>query len=714
MLKFNKPEDFDRFYTNKKPNIENYITSELLPAIKKGKWSELDKMPVLFNTEGQAVALFKDDKWDFKDSGWNIFSIANLNFTDNGLILEYNLKNQIKCMILMEIYVSRVAKGLMGISQISSNLKRLVKSMTNNGLNDFSELSSEALIELVDKGLTINKEFHLTGLNNMLRFANYLPFQIPLETTLSLSKLNLTKSVSEQHQVIPPRIYMGIMSGVSKAIEEAYPFRNEVSEAISELLEIKKSAFNRIVKKIRTTGDTKYIKDDNGFLDALESENINLRDNEASSRWLEIFHEKSPTIDTSNSTDAAKYYFKKNKIKIGSKVFNSASSFNNYLFSLEAYCKFACLLLSGMRKDELSRMSTNYGSQKVVIEGQVIYLLTTKQSKITGNSQTKDDTFVTTETGYKAFEIIKALMEPKYPYMKEKSYSINITSRLVLPIKKLNINNFSDLITRYINKSEFIDMHITQSDMEYINHSDPKQTKYQVGDKYEITCHQTRRSFAFYLVGYELLSFPQLKQQLSHFSMAMTRWYARNAASFKKMYTQIAEERVVQQAEIWTRVMNKMANNERIAGGKGKAMLAELAKQGANYFNEGDDRRSKLSKNYWINEIKSNRHKIHAIAPGMYCTSQGCKMRINIDLSECVDCDFDFIEDAVYAESSRINAMRSISYAIETGELNKSLASKYIMQIRSAEKIMTDIKFEFEAYEIPTEISSLLITTLEP
>ncbi|CAH8233108.1 hypothetical protein VAE308_250004 [Vibrio aestuarianus] len=39
------------------------------------------------------------------------------------------------------------------------------------------------------------------------------------------------------------------------------------------------------------------------------------------------------------------------------------------------------------------------------------------------------------------------------------------------------------------------------------------------------------------------MDYPQLKQQLGHISMAMTKWYARNAWSFKKIYTEVQNMR---------------------------------------------------------------------------------------------------------------------------------------------------------------------------
>lgn len=43
---------------------------------------------------------------------------------------------------------------------------------------------------------------------------------------------------------------------------------------------------------------------------------------------------------------------------------------------------------------------------------EVIYFLSTLQSKISPNSQTKDDTFVTTEVGYRSFHVLNAIHSP--------------------------------------------------------------------------------------------------------------------------------------------------------------------------------------------------------------------------------------------------------------------------------------------------------------
>lgn len=58
----------------------------------------------------------------------------------------------------------------------------------------------------------------------------------------------------------------------------------------------------------------------------------------------------------------------------------------------------------------------------------------------------------------------------------------------------------------------------------------------------------------------------------------MTRWYARYADSFAKMQREIEAERLDQQSEIMARIYNKIANKERIGGGKAKVVADNMAK----------------------------------------------------------------------------------------------------------------------------------------
>ncbi|MDW2068566.1 integrase, partial [Vibrio sp. 1579] len=125
------------------------------------------------------------------------------------------------------------------------------------------------------------------------------------------------------------------------------------------------------------------------------------------------------------------------------------------------------------------------------------------------------------------------------------------------------------------------------------------------------------------------MSYPQLKQQFSHFTVAMTRWYARYASSFARMHREIEVERLNQKAQIMARIHRKLANGERLGGGKATEITKNMAKQGESQFEEGNEDRA-VSVEYWKRRIRSGIEHIHAIAPNMYCTHSSCGMRISV------------------------------------------------------------------------------------
>jgi hypothetical protein len=204
-------------------------------------------------------------------------------------------------------------------------------------------------------------------------------------------------------------------------------------------------------------------------------------------------------------------------------------------------------------------------------------------------------------------------------------------------------------------------------------------------------------------------AFPMLKTQLSHLSLAMTRYYARNANRFTRLQNEINTERFTQKSELLASVYQKIANNERIAGGKGKALF-QLKASSTNYYEKSENNRM-LEAGYWKELLKNNKTHIHAIAPGMYCTNTKCSMRLSIDLTESVDCEYSILLDGMFAEGKRINASKNLFALYEMKQLSNSVASQLIVQIRASERILRDLKIQFEPIVIPKNVSSLIIST---
>lgn len=682
-------------------SLDLHYQENILPLIKSNNIKELENQLIYKYDEKEIY--FNSDNWNFREITEDPKSI-NIKFNNKN----QKIKDELKIITLSFLILHRNKfKDLRGFKSVLSDLNVFYDFLEDNTECSIDDLSRERLIEYVNLGLELKS---VDFLNKILVIEEFLPFNLDLEKKLKLSDLNLKRKKQEQHSVIPPRIYMGLLDNFSKDIEFYFSNLKEVEENIKKLLEFEEEATGHLLSSIRN-GDSdidKVLKNYESFVSELNESDVLIVDKGLDKKWFEIFNKHRPEFKVSNTryfkTRAKNYEF-----KLQDKIY-SRNEIKRLLSDIENKCKYLCLALSGMRVDELYHISSTFGVQKIESNRRNICLFTTKQSKITESSQSKNDVFVTTEIGYKAFELLKVIHKPvREKCIKNKDNMFTMLSKLRHP-KTISQEAFSGYMRDFIKSYDKVDLSLTKEDLYHLNLSNPEQMKYKrVGDKFAFTPHQLRRSLAYYLIGYELLSFPQLKQQFSHYSMAMTRWYARNAHSFEKFYKEIENERVLQQSDVLVRIYNKLANKERIAGGKGKTLLNEVTSTDSLYFKESVNNR-KLSRLYWEKEIKDKRMHIHAIAPGMYCTNNKCSMRINIDLSECVDCEFDLIESATYAEASRQAAMKNILFAIEENELNPSLASKYIMQIRSAECIMKDLDFPYEPFEIPNEVQNMLIS----
>ena len=423
---------------------------------------------------------------------------------------------------------------------------------------------------------------------------------------------------------------------------------------------------------------------------------------------MDLLYELKPDLNASST----EYQNEKlsRPLSVNGKDFKSIGELKKYLLALDAKCRSVCLMLSGMRCDELDAMDASYSAQTEIVRGQTIYLFKSRQSKITKGSQTKEDTFVTTKNGHNAFKLLHAIHQPYLKALNTDKAKFCSLSRTRYPIEAPKEVWMSSQ-RRWLNsKAMEIDVTLSSEDMAYINMSNPEQVKFNKGDSFNFTMHQFRRSFAYYVVGFELMAFPQLKQQLSHLSLAMTRHYANNASTFHKLQKEIEVERSRQQSEILARIYKRIANNERIAGGKGKSLM-QIAGEGTNYFSIEENKR-KMEPEYWRHLIENGNVHLHAIAPGMYCTNSACSMRINIELAECVDCEFDLIDSVLYAEGVRMNAMKNILVLEETGELTTNIMSQLAMKIKSCERIMRDLEYDFEPFTFSDKVQNTLIGTV--
>ncbi|WP_323066399.1 hypothetical protein [Aeromonas jandaei] len=723
MIKLENISSINDFWDAQKSQlgVKDYYQDILLPLIKTRSWSELENKPILCDSNGEALILFSDNCWNFSKINAKVFGLSgNIHFTceiktgierkKKRVILEKNICNEIKCFVLIELFFSYRRITVRSLCSPVSKLIKCAIFMLSQGINSFNGLSFEHILKLVNCGLDLSERGSksIAAFNRLAELDEFLPFKLNFSQKLTCESLNVVPHISSQHPVIPPRIYIGLMQEFTKLIDDVYKHRFEINIAINKMLDYKKSAMKEAIRRLRN--DISLIvyivvEDRDAVLTAFVEAGIPFVDHGENPNWETLWNKLRPTLSYSMIS-------KWTPIHIGSNTFSNVSNLYSFISECDFAAKYLLLALTGMRIDELWRISPVYGLQELKLGSNIIYQITTRQSKITLTSQTSNDIYITSETGKKAYEILNSIHTPyreRFTQDKHRMFASIKSSNWHQAAKKTALGK---ALNDRINAHPILKVPLSKQDCDYLMVSDPTRHDLAPGNKFKYSCHQLRRSFSYYLIGYELLSFPQLKQQLGHLSINMTRWYAMNASSFQKIFREVTIERTKQQSNVFSRIYNKIANNERIAGGLGLSLTELMKADGTLHFEKTENKR-KLSSEYWQNEIQSNRSHIHAIAPGMFCTKRECAMRISIDLSECVDCSWNIIEDVSYVETIRMNAMRNLLFLYESGELNKSSASKYVMQIRSAEKIMSDIGFEYERFKIPPEAETLLIHVQE-
>lgn len=719
---------FSRWDKYASKHIEG-LKSALLDVIKSGDLKSLYDFPILVGDDGKILISFKDNIWGFrkhlKKSNFDNLYLANMKFTsvDNfdgefySIIttLPSKMRDEIKVFMLYSLFLERKKPTKIdSVYNYTQELKNLLMELSDFGIRSFSELTSRKLREAIDNGFVdINKK--KIGVINLFSKMEDIPFR-PQDAGSYINKNfpEVNKSEVEQHCVIPLSVYKTLIDEAEEMIDNYYNHRIEIQNKIRHIQKIQFEETQRYIHEMRigvripsANYDQKTYK---SLMNHFKMNGIDFVDNyKDGESWVDIYNAFNPNI---KSFDIMPYAYKPSTISYDLNLsfhrFSGLKEFKKFLYQVDAACRFMVQAMSGMRTDELYRMHSDYGLQSTTVQGQLIYLLTTRQSKIVKGKNSINDVYVTSKFGAKAYQLMNAIHQPLREFFTEDKH------RFFGSHQKWSHNipqtKAADKVAKWA-RGVITEKHggLTSEDLKQLNISDPsRRVNTELGAIYHFNVHQLRRSLAYYLIGYELLSYPQLKQQLSHFSLAMTKWYARNAKSYARFYRETEEERLEQQANLMVRIYNKIASKGRVGGGKAKLVSDNLAQRGVNHFVEGTGDRL-LSKAYWKRTLRKKTQHVHAIAPAMYCTNNKCSMRIAIDLSDCLDCEFDFIEFAQYAEQIRIVAQRDLLIAEELGELSPSYAAKAVVQIKSAEKLMKELNVDYTEYQPTDAVKNILI-----
>ncbi|WP_264878318.1 site-specific integrase [Vibrio agarivorans] len=701
----------------------NYLIDVLEPAIERSDWEELEALDIGFTVTGESLGKIGDDE------AWRNLQpyidpqaqqTRTLEFTVDGRVIECNLKNELKALLLKMMWLSPHDHSFGTLYDALTNLKKVINPLLNEGLNtlsalDFDRLETWALTDFT--GIDFEREQIYNGLNRLYVEAKGLPFEVNLNKRLNASDFGLVIKEAKQYTVIPQRLYYMGLQKSEDMINKAYAFRHELGQLADYITTYFEKAYvgyakylissesrtkdGKIKWRLRTTtkGNKKRTLVFQQAFTALHSPNED--------EILTLLHHHKPEIN---------HYYIDNfhterELTIGHWTITRLKEARSLFTMLNGGCLWGLMARTGMRGDEMYNLNTAQGCTEGIIERQNIYVVHADLSKTTKGSQSIQDEFVTTEIGMKAYEALQALHTP---LRKRHSGPKSFFHKIKEDFSEVGKNSLGKYSTAWFKDVMGEELTLTNEDIVDLKVSDPN-LSFELGSNYEFTPHQLRRSFAYYLIGYELCNYPQLKQQFSHVSMAMTRHYAKNASKFQKirqkkktLANEIDEERIDQKARVYLSIYEKLANKERVAGGKGKEFAKSMTKTNRNLFKDKMDN-DMLSLNYWKKQIRNQNRHLHAVAPGIYCTSTTCGLRTLVNLIECVDCKNDYIVDAVFAEAKRKEAEIHMLYDIENNELTPQTASESYIKIQAAERIMGDLGIDYEPVVFPNQVRELLI-----
>lgn len=701
----------------------NYLSDVLEPTIRSGEWDQFEALDIGFRVTGESLGKVGDnDAWR-KLQGFfepNATTTHTLDFFLDGKVMERNLTNQLKALALSMMWLSPKDYSFVTIVKTIIGLKKFASALLDESHNNFEIVSFEQLETWVLSGVTaldFEREATYVALNKLFIEATRLPFNVSLTKTLSASDFGLALKESEQYTVIPQRLYYLGLQQSEALVNELYPIRDQLGKLSDYIADYHEKIYQGYAKylasgeaKLKNGGIKWHLsqqnKGDKKRVNAFKGAFLALSVPSQKST-LQLLHKHKPTI----KYDCADKFHPELTLRVGNRMVTGLGQAQSLFKQLNGGCLWALMSRTGMRSDEAYHLHNANGCTTETISGQTIHIIHADLSKTTRGSQSKQDEFVTTEVGKKAYEILQALHSPLRQRHPDSQAFFHKAKEDYAAISK---NKLGKHIVDWFEGTLGEKLALTNDDVIDLKVSDPN-LSFNVGDGYDFSGHQLRRSFAYYLIGFELCAFPQLKQQFSHVSMAMTRHYAKNASKFQKIRKQkqnlahaIDEERIDQKAQVYLNIYKKLANKERVAGGKGKEFTKNMMKAKRNLFKDKVDD-DMLSLNYWKKQIREQNRHIHAVAPGVYCTATGCSLRTQVNLLECVDCKNDYIIDAVFAEAKRKEAEIHMLWDIEHDELTPQTASEVYIKITAAERIMKDLDISYEPVEIPQEVQDLLI-----
>jgi hypothetical protein len=314
---------------------------------------------------------------------------------------------------------------------------------------------------------------------------------------------------SQQHPVIPTRIYLDVINSLGEWMDVLYIHRNPLE---------------RFLKCF----------DHEGYGYTINHQKVINKD-------IKFFQ---PEFDQAIKNHKLKKVFSGDLSCEGRGVLSSA------VLKLQWILKTVIHVYTGMRDQEVMRLPYKCLAQEEVVaateddDGNVrdkpmIVSVISSTTKFTGYR--KSAAWLATDEVVRAVEIARAICRAishlfgvhheDMPLFVNPAIINRADTKIGVPIWN-DVSKPQFLLTRYI---------IQENDLEELQASDPTRDfasddRFKVGMPWRLTSHQFRRSLAFYGSSSGFISLPSLRKQFKHLTTQMTRYYANNFERLKTIF----------------------------------------------------------------------------------------------------------------------------------------------------------------------------------
>lgn len=567
---------------------------------------------------GEPLSFYGDDVWDFRsyrlagDAG-----SARMHFS----AMSHDVRNEAKWLMFLLIYV---ADSMRGAGLVITSLMGLMKPVRH--LSSYCDANDCTIKNILEDEILFSEFVSTLHARGQLRSISALVSQlIAIDPKVSgynvlgglkysLINKRLSKLGSdEQHPVIPPRIYLELISRVSSLVDELFINIERLTSFISEVLSNNKFARCRQIQRQLGCRQGNF---EPGFIEASDVYGL--------------------------SGLFAKYGV------------DSLPALSSFLTRAQHACRVLIFIYSGMRNSEGLSLKLN-SLREIKGETGISYRLIGETSKLIG--QKKIVSWVTSVEIVRAFKFASMLAKfsgekiglahEETPLFISTSY-LGIYSKHKYDSTSITVADTSvksQEVFEILDNSAFI---ILEEDLNHLEEVNPfraweAEEAFSVGSIWRFTTHQYRRSLAFYVSQSAHVSLPSLKRQLKHISREMTIYYCQS----KQLDSDFNDSEHISQymkkekplADATAYIHGILMSDEHLFGAHGKFVETNLKSSNQKLlFKTGRD---EIIKQFKRGEISYKETPL-----GACTTIEPCDQKATRAIAACLSCDRSVIKES--------------------------------------------------------------------